>query len=92
MTVLLLVYSCGNTKVLLPEYCQKNSVSGLSKEKGGSDINSLPPFSYILTRILLHVFLLVALGNHPLAPVYHINTATACALHLLANHVVDAIG
>ena len=43
MTVLLLVYSCGNTKVLLPEYYQKNSVSGLSKEKGGSDINSLPP-------------------------------------------------
>ena len=43
MTVLLLVYSCGNTKVLLPEYYQKNSVSGLSNEKGGSDINSLPP-------------------------------------------------
>ena len=38
MTVLLLVYSCGNTKVLLPEYYQKNSVSGLSKEKGGNAI------------------------------------------------------
>ena len=41
--------------------------------------------------ILLHVFMLIALGDNALATVYHIDSATARALHLLTHHVVDAL-
>ena len=41
--------------------------------------------------ILLHVFMLIALGDNALLAVYHIDSATARALHLLTHHVVDAL-
>ena len=35
--------------------------------------------------------MLIALGDNALATIYHIDSATACALHLLTHHVVDAL-